>query len=419
MNMTTRKMTSNINQAYYANKILTIVFIAIICFIALYSFIYIPDYESYQISDWMINYEGGFVRRGLMGQLLLFANTIHTFDVRYAILIIELMSYILFFYLLFRMFNKYKWSLLGAMYPIACSTTSIAVYRRDFMMLCLCYFSYNYFFKYLSNNKSKFLLISIILISISIIIYEPVFFVLVPVLLMQYWNKEKNILKSLCIFSIPLLCMMFSCLFRGNAEQVDDIWKSWIPYITQYVDIDNENIGLAIQFLGMTNKEVFAMHYDITFADNPLLATTTLIIVFILAYYLCTHIPIVDKYNKSITPNKDKYELSKFICFQLLVQLPMFTLLSCDYGRTIPISLYTAFFIFHFSKEYRINLYVSNIINKTSNYIMNYFNSHPIFGNVWVYIVVVLFFPFHTFVPSLLYDNVIIHSLEKICKYIL
>ena len=50
----------------------------------------------------MINYEGGFVRRGLMGQLLLFANTIHTFDVRYAILIIELMSYILFFYLLIK-----------------------------------------------------------------------------------------------------------------------------------------------------------------------------------------------------------------------------------------------------------------------------------------------------------------------------
>lgn len=87
MNMTTRKMTSNINQAYYANKILTIVFIAIICFIALYSFIYIPDYESYQISDWIINNEGGFVRRGLIGQLqtfvpsLLYDNIIvHSYD---------------------------------------------------------------------------------------------------------------------------------------------------------------------------------------------------------------------------------------------------------------------------------------------------------------------------------------------------
>ena len=419
MNMTTRKMNSNNIQAYYSNKILTIFFIAIICFIALYSFIYVPDYESYQISDWMINYEGGFIRRGLMGQLLLSANTIHTFDVRYAILIIELISYILFFYLIFMIFSKYKWSLLGAMFPIACSTTSLAVYRRDFMMLCLCYISYKFFFKYLRNNKSITLLISIIIMSLGIIIYEPIFFVLIPILIIQYWSKKKNVLGLLSIFSIPLLCMIFSCIFRGNVEQVNYIWQSWVPYISQYVDINNENIGLAIQFLGMTNKEVFAMHYDITFADNPLLATTTLMIVFILAHFLCTHIPMVDKYNKSITPNKDKYELSKIICFQLLVQLPMFTLLSCDYGRTIPISLYTAFFIFHFSKEFGIKMDVTDIISKASDKIMNFFNSHALFSNVWVYIVVILFFPFHTFVPSLLYDNIIIHSVEKICKYIL
>ncbi len=412
-------MTSNINQAYYANKILTIVFIAIICFIALYSFIYIPDYESYQISDWMINYEGGFVRRGLMGQLLLFANTIHTFDVRYAILIIELMSYILFFYLLFRIFTKYKWSLLGAMYPIACSTTSIAIYRRDFMMLCLCYFSYNYFFKYLSNNKSKFLLISIILMSISIIIYEPVFFVLVPILLLQYWNKEKNILKSLCIFSLPLLCMMLSCIFRGNAEQVDDIWQSWIPYISQYVDIDKENVGLAIQFLGLQNTDVFEMHFKSNLSDNPIMAITTLIIVISLAFYLCTHIPTVNTYNKTIQENINKYELGRILLFQLFIQLPMFTILSCDYGRTIPYSLYTTFFIFHLKKEYYLDLNVTRIISNISNKIMHSLNSVALLNNVWVYMLIILLFPFQIFVPSLLFDNIIVHSYEKIIKYII
>ena len=417
--MTTRKMTSKNNQAYYANKILTIVFIAIICFIALYSFIYIPDYESYQISDWMINYEGGFVRRGLMGQLLLFANTIHTFDVRYAILIIELMSYILFFYLLFRIFTKYKWSLLGAMYPIACSTTSIAIYRRDFMMLCLCYFSYNYFFKYLSNNKSKFLLISIILMSISIIIYEPVFFVLVPILLLQYWNKEKNILKSLCIFSLPLLCMMLSCIFRGNAEQVDDIWQSWIPYISQYVDIDKENVGLAIQFLGLQNTDVFEMHFKSNLSDNPIMAITTLIIVISLAFYLCTHIPTVNTYNKTIQENINKYELGRILLFQLFIQLPMFTILSCDYGRTIPYSLYTTFFIFHLKKEYYLDLNVTRIISNISNKIMHSLNSVALLNNVWVYMLIILLFPFQIFVPSLLFDNIIVHSYEKIIKYII
>ena len=418
MNMTIRKMTDRNLMAYYIHKVLTIAFIAIVCFIALYSFVYVPDYESYQISDWMINYEGGFVRRGLMGQLLLYANYVHNFDVRYAILIIELIFYILFFYLLSKIFIKYKWSLLGAMFPIVCSTTSIAVYRRDFMMLCLCYFSYNYFFKYLRNNGGKTLLISLTIMSIGIIIYEPVFFVLVPVLIMQYWSKKRNILSVLSLFSIPLVCMILSCIFRGTVEHVDEIWQSWVPYISQYVDIENENIGLAIQFLGMTNKEVFAMHYDITFADNPLLATITLIIVFILAFFLCTHIPTIDKNNKILTANDYKYELSKVILFQLIVQLPMFTLLSCDYGRTIPISLYTAFFLFHFSKEYGIKMNVTNIVSKTSDCIMNMFNSHTLFSNIWVYIVIVLVFPFHTFVPSLLYDNVIVHSLEKIGKYI-
>lgn len=27
------------------------------------------DYTNFTISDWMINYEGGFVRRGLIGQI--------------------------------------------------------------------------------------------------------------------------------------------------------------------------------------------------------------------------------------------------------------------------------------------------------------------------------------------------------------
>ena len=173
-------------KAYYVNNILTIYFIAIICFVAIYSFVYIPDYETYEISDWMINYEGGFVRRGLIGQCLLWANHIHSFDIRYAIVLIEAFFYVLFLYLIFKIFNKYKWSLLGAMFPIVCSTTSLTVYRRDFMMLCLCYLSYKLFFRYLKDNGINSLIISIMIMSVSITIYEPIFFVMVPVLVLQY-----------------------------------------------------------------------------------------------------------------------------------------------------------------------------------------------------------------------------------------
>lgn len=407
------------NRVYYANHILTICFFAIICFIALYSFVYIPDYETFQISDWMINYEGGFVRRGLIGQLLLWANHIHSFNIRYAILIIEAIFYILFFYLLFNIFKKYRWSLLGAMFPIACSTTSMAVYRRDFMMLCLCYFSYKFFFKYLKENKKITLIISLMIMSISIIIYEPIFFVLVPILILQYWNKKKNLVKLFIVFFIPVLCMVLSCIFSGTKDQVNIIWQSWLPYIAQYVDIQKENIGLAIKFLGLQNTDVFEMHFKSNLSDNPIMAITTLIIVISLVFYLCTHIPTVNTYNKTIQENINKYELGRILLFQLFIQLPMFTILSCDYGRTIPYSLYTTFFTFHLKKEYYLDLNVTRIISNISNKIINSLNSVALLNNVWIYLFIILLFPFQTFVPSLIYDNIIVHSYEKIIKYII
>ena len=407
-------------KAYYVNNILTIYFIAIICFVAIYSFVYIPDYETYEISDWMINYEGGFVRRGLIGQCLLWANHIHSFDIRYTIVFIEAFFYVLFLYLIFKIFNKYKWSLLGAMFPIVCSTTSLTVYRRDFMMLCLCYLSYKLFFRYLKDNRINSLIISIMIMSVSITIYEPIFFVMVPVLVLQYWNKKKNIKNSLFIFLIPILCMVLSCIFRGTDNQVNDIWQSWLPYLSQYVDIQNENIGFAIQFLGLTNQEVFSLHYECTFRDNmPLWTIITLIIVFSLAYFLCTYVPSLYREGKRLCENIDKYEISKILLFQLFIQLPIFTLLSCDYGRTIPMSLYTSLFIFHMSKMNGYKVYVTNIIGNTSDKIINSLNSYTVFNNPWVYIFTILLFPFHTFAPSLVYDNIIVHSLQKIIKYLI
>lgn len=258
------------------------------------------------------------------------------------------------------------------------------------------------------------------IMSVSITIYEPIFFVMVPVLVLQYWNKKKNIINTLFIFLIPILCMVLSCIFRGTDNQVNDIWQSWLPYLSQYVDIQNENIGFAIQFLGLTNQEVFSLHYECTFRDNmPLWTIITLIIVFSLAYFLCTYVPSVYREGKRLCENIDKYEISKILLFQLFIQLPIFTLLSCDYGRTIPMSLYTSLFIFHMSKMNGYKVYVTNIIGNTSDKIINSLNSYTVFNNPWFYIFTILLFPFHTFAPSLVYDNIIVHSLQKIIKYLI
>ena len=48
------------------------------------------DYYSFDISDWLINYESGFIRRGIMGQILWEIEQLHLYDVRIAITLISL-----------------------------------------------------------------------------------------------------------------------------------------------------------------------------------------------------------------------------------------------------------------------------------------------------------------------------------------
>ena len=191
--------------AFYLEKAVTVMLLAVIIFMALHTVLYPFDYLRYEVSDWLINYQGGFVRRGLIGELLLQLEHIMPYNVRHAIVGIEIISYVLFFIVTFRIFIKYRWSLLAAMFPVACVTQSIGCYRRDFMMLCLCALTFYLFFKYLKEKRKTLLVWSIVVMSLSIIVYEPVFFVLVPLLVLQYWNAcgERKWLKTALVFTPP------------------------------------------------------------------------------------------------------------------------------------------------------------------------------------------------------------------------
>ena len=404
--------------AFYLEKAVTVMLLAVIIFMALHTVLYPFDYLRYEVSDWLINYQGGFVRRGLIGELLLQLEHIRPYNVRHAILGIEIISYILFFAVTFRIFTKHGWSLLAAMFPVACVTISMGCYRRDFMMLCLCALTFYIFFKYLKRKRKQLLVWSIVVMSLSIIVYEPVFFVLVPVLVLQYWNAcdERKWLKTALVFTPPVACMLLSCVYSGNGAQADAIWQSWMPYMT--VDGYNpaDGMGGAVKFLKLNNTDVFRIHLESSFGDNVPLSIITIMIVIMLAYFLCTYIPQIDNKNKDFTCNEHKNELGQILLFQLLMQLPLFTILSTDYGRTLPMSLYTSFFLFHFSTEKGIQINVTRPLKEISDKIINLIGRIPLFSNPYFYILVVLVFPFQIFMPSLWRDNIIMHLYDKIVK---
>ena len=402
-------------------KAVTVMLLAVIIFMALHTVLYPFDYVRYEVSDWLINYQGGFVRRGLIGELLLQFEHIRPYNVRHAILGIEIIFYILFFAVIFRIFTKYRWSLLAAMFPVACVTISMGCYRRDFMMLCLCALTFYLFFKYLKEKRKTLLVLSVAVMSLGIVVYEPVFFVLVPVLALQYWNAcgERKWLKTALVFTPPTACMLLSCVYSGNGAQADAIWQSWMPYMTADGYNPADGMGLAVNFLKFTNDYVFKMHLESSFGDNVPLSVATLIIVLSLAFFLCTNVPQINKMQKTVTRNGYADKLGRILLFQLLVQLPLFTVLSTDYGRTLPMSLYTSFFLFHYSHANGIKINVTPPLEKAADRLTGLLNRAPVCGNPYFYILVILVFPFQIFMPSLWRDNIIMHLYDKVVKYIL
>ena len=53
---------------------------------------------EWTISEWLINYQGGFTRRGLLGELIFQFSKIIGITIREAILIFQIITYIVYFF---------------------------------------------------------------------------------------------------------------------------------------------------------------------------------------------------------------------------------------------------------------------------------------------------------------------------------
>lgn len=413
-------------KSYIIDKVITIGMLITIIGVVISPWIINPGFESFQISDWMISYHDGFIRRGLAGSILFFIhNNFINISPIYTVLLLDTVSFIVFLCIIINIFRIHKWSLATALFPIATCMAFLSDYRRDFMMLCFCYVTYNCFFHYLRKNSIVILVLSIILMTISILLYEPIFFVLIPILIIQYWNyipNKKKLIKTLhtlLVFIIPILCMILSCVFKGTEKQSTNIWNSWIPITNPYTIGNSVEKGVGLLFLENSNKEVFLYHIGENFGFTPykiLLSIIILSLIFASVYYLCTFVPIIIN-KRVITKYND--EIGKILLFQLIVQIPMFTILSNDFGRTIPISIFTTFIIYHISNKHKIDIYVTPIIERMNNSINIIIKRMKILQYYPIYIIIMLLFPLRIWSTPYIYDNILYHLFIRLNKYII
>ena len=371
----------------------------------IYSVRFPYPYESFEISDWLINYEGGFVRRGLIGQLLLALYTVIPFNVKSTIIAFDLLWCALFIALMIRVCRRSQWSFMPVIFALALMSGGVPRYRRDFLIMLAVYAIYALYMRYQSSRRQGWLWLSIGLICAFLLMYEPVFFLTVPVLALLYYGSLSGqkvllrLVKTFGVFALPLAVMAFVCLWKGDAAQAQLIWQSWADLFIRYPQEGGmPPIGAGVGFLGHDMLETFRFHVDILFCINrwpeptALLAALLLLCCYPLVYMIVTRVPQVDVKQQCLTNNVQQADLSSIFIVQLVAMSPMLTVLSCDLERSIPYIVYTTFMLVCLAQQYQTSLPVPQWLNSASAAIQSSLDTLRPLRSFWGYTAVYLLF---------------------------
>ena len=210
-NFTTKKN----NISLYLLIYLSILFFFSVC----YLYIKHDVGNDSTISEWFINYEGGFTKRGLIGQISIYIANFFNLKLRVAILIFQIFTILIFYILIFyyvknqyleRYFLLALFSPIFLLYPVA----EIEVLARKeifiFILFILhCSIPLNRIYL---NRLSK-----LVLLPVSMLIWEPVIFFILFWICIDFLRKIKfknNFYFFIeLLFYIPTILLAFIFIF--------------------------------------------------------------------------------------------------------------------------------------------------------------------------------------------------------------
>ena len=206
-------MSDKINKNKYKNLYIIILFIFSVFY--LYQKHLVGNDST--ISEWIINYEGGFTKRGLIGQIVIYLSNLFDLNLRSSILIFQIFIIGVYYLLLINFLKNLRLNkliLLGIfspifiLYPVA----EIEVLGRKEVFI----FSFFLSYLFLKNNDQK-ILYKIFILPLLILIWEPVIFFFIFWFIIDYLediseNKKMYLIKSLSTYLPAVIIGFFIAL---------------------------------------------------------------------------------------------------------------------------------------------------------------------------------------------------------------
>ena len=302
-------------------------------------------YNVWTVGEWLINYQGGFVRRGLFGSIIYKISYGLNINPIYIVHLLTIVFFISFLYLL-KDCRKY-FSSLFLLSPIVSLAPLLGNYlvRKDISGIVAYALCANLIIK--EKNLTNFLFINLIS-SISILNHESYFFYAVPSLfLLHFFSSEKintnndffKIFKTI-IYIIPtLIVSILVFYFNGNFEIAFKIHQSWLNLFSvinkeQFIPFFPSG---AIDSLSWTLNKGISLPLSIfnKFDGGGLIWIPA---AWMLLIFICAQIFIGDKDNLN-----RKLKLNVLL-MQLTFITPLF-ILGWDFGRWIFLWISSSIFL--------------------------------------------------------------------------
>lgn len=338
--------------------------------------------NAWTIGEWLINYEGGFVRRGLFGSIiykLSYGLNINPF------LIVNIFSFLIFISFLYLLKDTRKYfSSLFLLSPIVSLAPLLGNYlvRKDISGIVAYALCTNLILK--KKNITNFLLINLIS-SISILNHESYIFYSIPSLfLLNFFITTKKTISNnifykiykTIIFILPtFLVTILVFYFKGNYEIAFKINESWLnlsSIITSKQFFFDFFPAGAIGSLSWTLTKGIGLTLSTIYMYDGWIWIPA---IWMLSIFICAQIFIGDK-NKL----NRKLKLS-ILLLQFTFISPLF-LLGWDFGRWIFLWISSSIFLtVAFIKIKKINNNdLSNLTLIYPNFLIELFSGYELNG---------------------------------------
>ncbi|MDE6271569.1 MAG: hypothetical protein K2M31_01000 [Muribaculaceae bacterium] len=287
-------------------------------------------YNKYSVTEFLINYQGGFVRRGLIGEGLFQLRRHFDFDLLAVVMTLSIIFYLAVICFFFWKFRKkgYNWWVL--MSPLLLNMPYFMI-RKEYLMYGLFILTLYCLASKPSEIAGK--IGACLILCIALLIHEPILFWGVPIYILFLCSSSSHRKVNYVLACIPLIFAGVAMLAKGSPATVDAINTSWNSILPGEPMVDNWNNSIGA--LGWDIKWALRFHWDINKGEYSVGRFFTPFIAFA-AYYMFSNFMFVFNGKGLMTKaerREKKLAISLLYAGSLITLIPLFTLLSCDLIR--------------------------------------------------------------------------------------